>query len=108
MFFVAKDLLDVVLDEEMRAARVVDVAPLTQELNRLVGEPFSWEELQAPVPADTDFVVPVRVVESQQGIQPVERSLFGVPVDVRDATQEDIAEIINAMQREHFRETLAR
>lgn len=95
------DLLDVYLDDDMREVHVLDIAPLTEDLNRLVGEPFSWHSLQEPR-TDGDEAVPVAVVESKKGIQPAPRSLCGVPVDIRDATSDDVNELIRAMQREHF------
>ena len=95
------DLLDVYLDEDMRKVHVLDIAPLTEDLNRLVGEPFAWQALQE----QQTGAVPVAVVESKKGIQPAPRSLCGVPVDIRDATSDDVNELIRAMQREHFHET---
>ena len=98
--FNCADLLDVYIDDDMKTVHVIDVAPLTEDLNKLVGHPFSWEELQT-TPAD----VPMKIIESSRGIQPTSRNLCGVPVDVRDASSADLNELINAMQRQHFHET---
>ena len=99
-FYVCADLLDVYVDDDMKTVHVIDVAPLTEDLNKLVGQPFSWDELQK-APAN----VPMKIIESSRGIQPTSRNLCGVPVDVRDASSADLNELINAMQRQHFHET---
>lgn len=88
------------------SVQLLDIAELDEEF--LVSNPslVQWSEISAePAPqASQQPCCLLRIVESSRGIQPSSRNLCGVPTELRDATAEDVSELLNSMEREKCKE----